>query len=131
MSIPRQLSSQRNKRVRSGKVSNKMIQRANLQRRMNSEEYKKIRCFRNGVEAIPSQLSRNQNIDHMPYKGFVRKKLGYWISLLAINVRRVIQYSLEDQKKDLQTEVISMFYAFFVILFRFSQTMRNPIKVAR
>ena len=101
MSIPRQLSSQRNKRVRSGKVSNKMIQRANLQRRMNSEEYKKIRCFRNGVEAIPSQLSRNQNIDHMPYKGFVRKKLGYWISLLAINVRRVIQYSLEDQKKDL------------------------------
>lgn len=74
------------KHVRSGKVSNKMIQRANLRRRMNSEEYKKIRCFRNGVEAIPSQLRRNQNIDRMPDKGLVRKKLGYWMLFLAINV---------------------------------------------
>lgn len=119
------------KRVRSGKVSNKMIQRANLQRRMNCEDYKKIRCFRNGVEAIPSQLRRNQNIDHMPYKGLVRKKLGYWMSLLAINVRRVLQYGQEDHKKGLQAGIVSLIYALFVIFFEKSQTNQTQIKVAQ
>lgn len=98
---------------------------------MNSQEYQRIRCFRNGVEAIPSQLRLNQNIDHMPYNGLVRKKAGYWMSLLAINVRRVIQYKIEDHIKGLLTEVVSLFYILFVMIFGFSQTMQTQIKVAR
>ena len=53
------------------------------------------------------------------------------MSLLAINVRRVIQYKIEDHIKGLLTEVVSLFYILFVMIFGFSQTMQTQIKVAR
>ncbi len=49
------------KRVRSGTISQKKIQRAHLQRTMKSEEAIANYRFRNGVEAIPNQLRRNGN----------------------------------------------------------------------
>lgn len=84
------------KKGRAGHVSQKKIDRARLQRIMSTSEYKEKYRFRNGAEAIPSQLRRNQNIDHLPAKGLVRKKIWYLLSLLAINVRRALKYSAED-----------------------------------
>lgn len=87
------------RRVRSGKVSAQQIRRANLQRVMKTEEYKEYCHFRNGVEAIPSQLRRNQDIDKIPARGALRKKNRFTIDLMAINTRRALRYALEDQGK--------------------------------
>ncbi|MBF0580278.1 hypothetical protein IM774_10965, partial [Erysipelotrichaceae bacterium RD49] len=48
---------------------------------------------------IPSQLRRNQKIDNLPYRGFLRKKMGYFLAITAINVRRALRYAQEDAKK--------------------------------
>lgn len=91
------------KNVRSGHISAKQIQRAVMQQEMGTEEFAKNYRFRNGVEAIPSQLRNNQNIDDLPFIGLVRKKQGYLLALVAINVRRVLRYTCEDRKKALAT----------------------------
>lgn len=88
----------RNKRVRSGNVSKTQIARAKMQQ-MRGDEYEQNYRFRNGVEAIPSQLRRDQNIDKMPFRGLLRKKQGYGLAVAAINARRVIRYAKEDAKK--------------------------------
>ena len=36
-----------------------------------------------------------QKIDHLPYRGFLRKKIAYAMAVLAINVRRVLKYTQE------------------------------------
>lgn len=64
----------RNKRVRSGNVSKTQIDIAKMQQQMNGDEYEEIYRFRNGVEAIPKQLRRNQNIHKMLFRGLLRKK---------------------------------------------------------
>lgn len=80
------------KRVRSGMVSQKAINRAKIQRTMTTEEFVKNYRFRNGVEAIPSQLRRDQNIDKMPVRGKSRKAAWYYLSLMAINARRIFRF---------------------------------------
>ena len=54
------------------------------------------------VLSDPSQLRRNQNIDHLPYRGLLRKKQGYVLAITAINVRRVLRYALEDAEKGIE-----------------------------
>lgn len=87
------------KNVRSGRVSSKQIQRATMQQEMGTENFVENYRFRNGVEAIPSQLRRNQNIDYLPFKGLVRKKRGHLLAIVAINVRRVLRYASKDSRK--------------------------------
>ena len=89
------------KHVRSGRISQKMIQRAQLQRQTQTAEFGDNYRFRNGVEAIPSQLRRMQNIDHLPFRGLVRKKQGFVLAITAINVRRVLRYAKEGAKNGL------------------------------
>lgn len=102
------------KRVRSGTISQKKIQRAHLQRTMKSEEAIANYRFRNGVEAIPNQLRRNQKIDTLPFRGLVRKKFGYTLAITAINVRRVLKYAQEDAKQALDLLVSSLIQAMYV-----------------
>lgn len=90
-----------NKRVFSGKISRKQINRARTQRMMETEEFKKFYCFRNGVEAIPSQRRRVQRIDEASAPGFLRKKLWYTMAIIGINIRRAIRYGLEDGENSL------------------------------
>lgn len=111
------------KNVRSGNVSPKQIQRAQLQRKIKSEEYQKVYRFRNGVEAIPSQLRRNQKIDNLPYKGLVRKKIGYFEALMAINLRRVETYVKEDAKKASESLTDLIFNLIFVKIADISQIL--------
>ncbi len=89
------------KRVFSGKISRKQINRARTQRMMETEEFKKFYRFRNGVEAIPSQLRRVQRIDEAAAPEFLRKKLWYTMAITGINIRRAIRYGLEDGENSL------------------------------
>ena len=113
------------KNVRSGRISRKMIQRAKIQREAGSEKYVENYRFRNGVEAIPSQLRRNQNIDHLPYRGLLRKKQGYVLAITAINVRRVLKYAQEDAEKALNYCFKLLFQAIFVKMESISQIIWN------
>ncbi len=113
------------KKVRSGTISHKMIQRANLQRTMKSEEAIADFRFRNGVEAIPSQLRRNQKIDFLPFRGLVRKKFGYVLAITAINVRRVLKYAQEDAKKALDLLISELIQALYVNFGPISHTEFN------
>ncbi len=88
----------RRKNVRSGKVSGKKINRARMQRELQSDRLKKLIRFRNGVEAVPSQLRRKQKIDSIPAMGRVRKIIWYLMDLTAINVRRIIRF--EKQRSE-------------------------------
>lgn len=113
------------KNVRSGRISRKMIQRAKIQREAGSEKYVENYRFRNGVEAIPSQLRRNQNIDHLPYRGLLRKKQGYVLAIAAINVRRVLKYAQKDAEKALDYCFKLLFQAIFVKMESISQIIWN------
>lgn len=68
---------------------------------METEEFKKFYRFRNGVEAIPSQLRRVQRIDEAAAPEFLRKKLWYTMAITGINIRRAIRYGLEDGENSL------------------------------
>lgn len=68
---------------------------------METEEFKKFYRFRNGVEAIPSQLRRVQRIDEAAAPEFLRKKLWYTMANTGINIRRAIRYGLEDGENSL------------------------------
>lgn len=102
------------KRVRSGRVSAKMVQRAQLQRTIGSESYMVNYRFRNGVEAIPSQLRRKQKIGHMPYRGLVRKKFGFRGAILGINIRRALRYAMEDAQKASKSLYQKLLFVIFV-----------------
>lgn len=75
--------------------------RAQMQQQMHGAEYEQNYWFRNGVEAIPSKLRRDQNIDRMPFRGLLCKKQVYALAVVAINARRVVRYAKEDGKKAL------------------------------
>lgn len=112
----------KHKRVRSGIISQKKIDRAEMQRSMHGEKFEENYKFRNGVEAIPSQLRRDQNIDHLPFRGLLRKKQGYVLAVAAINARRVLRYVREDLKTHFEQFGTMLFRLVFVIFSSFSQT---------
>ena len=92
-----------------------------MQRSTQTEKFMENYRFRNGIEAIPSQLRRNHKIDHLPYRGLLRKKFGYAMAVLAINVRRVLKYAQEDAKRALDLCLQLLLMTELVILFDISQ----------
>ncbi|UNT96076.1 hypothetical protein [Allobaculum mucilyticum] len=80
---------------------------------MKSEEAIANYRFRNGVEAIPNQLRRNQKL--IPFRsGVSAQKFGYTLAITAINVRRVLKYAQEDAKQALDLLVSSLIQAMYV-----------------
>ncbi len=73
-------------------LSVKSKQRADQQRRRNSEEFKKISAFRNGVETIPSILRRKYHVDSMPVRGKIRTRFLFGCKLGALNFKKFCKY---------------------------------------
>ena len=73
-------------------VSNKTAERAKIQRQMETDEYRRLTYFRNGVESIPSVLRRRYDVDHMPVRGKIRSKFFFGFKIAAINFRKVFKY---------------------------------------
>ena len=69
-------------------ISKGMIVRANKQKTMKTDEYKKYGRIRNGVETVPSMLRRFCDADKMPVRGLLRmrQRLGFMIG--AVNFRK-------------------------------------------
>ena len=80
-------------------LSQKMVDRAKYLKGISSEEYKKIKNMRNGVEGIPSILRRRYNVDDIPVRGYRESKLWYSMKIGAINVVKLIK-GLKKRDKD-------------------------------
>ena len=87
-------------------VSAKSKERAIQQRNRNSEEFKKLSAFRNGVETIPSILRRKYRIDHMPVRGKIRTKFFFGCKIFALNFQKFCKY-MQSQEKCAQNAAIA------------------------
>jgi len=73
-------------------ISKKSSLRALLQRKLQTDEYRRLSRFRNGIESIPSTLRRKYGIDRMPVRGKVRTKLFFGFKVAALNFRKLLKY---------------------------------------
>ena len=73
-------------------VSANAKRRAEQQRYRNTEEFKKLSDFRNGIETIPSLLRRKYHVDHMPVRGLIRSRLFFGCKIGALNFRKFCKY---------------------------------------
>ncbi len=66
-------------------ISAKSKNRAIQQRNRETDEFKAMSHFRNGVETVPSLLRRLFDIDHMPVRGKLRTKLCFGCKIGGLN----------------------------------------------
>lgn len=66
-------------------ISAKSKNRATQQRNRETDEFKAMSHFRNGVETVPSLLRRLFGIDHMPVRGKLRTKLCFGCKIGGLN----------------------------------------------
>ena len=66
--------------------------RAMQQRNRNTDEFKNLSHFRNGVETVPSMLRRLFNVDHMPVRGKLRTKLFFGCKMGGLNFLKLCKY---------------------------------------
>lgn len=81
-----------NKRTARKTVSLNSKNRAQQQRNRNTDEFKKLSAFRNGVETIPSILRRKYDIDHMPVRGKLRCKFFFGCKIAALNFTKLCKF---------------------------------------
>lgn len=80
------------KRVSRKTVSENGKHRAEQQRYRNTEEFRKLSRFRNGVETIPSTLRRKYQVDKMPVRGLIRGRFWFGCKIGALNFRKFCKY---------------------------------------
>jgi len=73
-------------------ISKKSSERALLQRKLQTDDYRRLSRFRNGIESIPSTLRRRYGIDTMPVRGKVRVKFFFGFKIAAMNFRKLVKY---------------------------------------
>ena len=73
-------------------VSVKSKQRAIQQRSRNTDDFKAMSHFRNGVESVPSILRRKYHVDKMPVRGLIRVRMFFAFKIGALNFNRFCTY---------------------------------------
>lgn len=79
-------------------ISQKMVDRAELQESLGNEEHKQMARERNGVEAIPSIFRRKYGIDHIRTFVDSRIRSAYFAICLAFNCMKHRRYSMQQGK---------------------------------
>jgi hypothetical protein len=73
-------------------VTSKMAhERAKIQRKMRSEDFKSYGRLRNGVETVPSNLRRNYHLEKLP-RGKQRGKFFFGSKIAALNFKKLFNY---------------------------------------
>lgn len=80
------------KRVAKIRVTAKQIDRARLQKEMQTDEFKNYGRLRNGVETIPSILKNEYHANKMPVRGYLRAKFFFGSKIAALNFRKLFRY---------------------------------------
>lgn len=68
------------------------MNRAKKLRYMKTEEFHELANFRNGVEAIPSQLRRKYHVDKIPAHGKRRTRVHFGFKIAALNFQKLLDY---------------------------------------
>lgn len=79
------------KRVAKIVTSKAAHERAKIQRKMNSEEFKNYARLRNGVETVPSNIRNNYHLEKIP-RGKQRGKFFFGCKIAALNFRKLFNY---------------------------------------
>ena len=79
------------KRVAKIVTSKAAHERAKIQRKMSSEEFKNYARLRNGVETVPSNIRKNYHLEKMP-RGKQRGKFFFGSKIAALNFRKLFNY---------------------------------------
>ena len=66
-------------------------ERAKIQRRMSSEEFKNYARLRNGAETVPSNMRKNYHLEKIP-RGKQRGKFFFGSKIAALNFRKLFNY---------------------------------------
>ena len=73
-------------------VTSKMAhERAKIQRKMQTNEYKAYARLRNGIETIPSNLRNNYHLEKLP-RGKQRGKFFFGCKIAALNFRKLFNF---------------------------------------
>ena len=75
-------------------ISARTQQRAQKQRQRETDEFKKMSAFRNGVETVPSFLRRCFGIDRMPVRGKTRMSIFLGCKIGGLNVMKFCNFRL-------------------------------------
>jgi len=73
-------------------LSAKSRQRAIQQRNRNTDSFRAMSHFRNGVESVPSILRRKYRVDRMPVRGLIRSRMLFAFKIGAFNFKRFCTY---------------------------------------
>lgn len=79
------------KRVARIKIHNAGIERARLQRRLQSKEFRDYGNLRSGIETVPSNIRRNYHLEKLP-RGKQRGKFFFGCKIAALNFRKLFVY---------------------------------------
>ena len=79
------------KRVAKIVTSKAAHERAKIQRRMSSEEFKNYARLRNGAETVPSNMRKNYHLEKIP-RGKQRGKFFFGSKIAALNFRKLFNY---------------------------------------
>ena len=66
-------------------------ERAKIQRRMSSEEFKNYARLRNGAQTVPSNMRKNYHLEKIP-RGKQRGKFFFGSKIAALNFRKLFNY---------------------------------------
>lgn len=80
------------------RFTNESYQKAKLEIKMNTKEYKEISNNRAGIEGTMSTFRRRYNIDTNPSRGLLRQKLKIGGCVVSMNIKKAIKYSKDKQK---------------------------------
>ena len=86
------------KRVATIKIAMRTAFHAKQQRFLQTAEFHKLACFRNGIETVPAALRKRHHIDKMPVRGYIKTKLFFGFKVAGMNARKLIRY-LSSQAK--------------------------------
>jgi len=73
-------------------LSWKAVHRAKLLRYRETDEFKELAHFRNGVEAIPSVLRRKYKVDKIPSHGKKQTRFHFGFKIAALNFHKLLNY---------------------------------------
>ena len=75
------------------RTSQKTKERAEYLRNRDTDEFKRLSDFRNGVETVPSILKNNYNANNERSMGLAAKKFALGVMYIATNVSKVMQFA--------------------------------------
>ena len=85
------IMSEKAKKMNTVRLNKTALNRAEIMKERNTEEYKRISNMRAGIEGIPSVLRRFYQIDKRQTKGILRLKWEFSTSIVSINIKRGVK----------------------------------------